>query len=46
MQKNTTFAMDILREEKRRTRFWFITFVVTIAVSLASWIVKDGGKNE
>lgn len=46
MQKNTTFAMDILREEKRRTRFWFIAFVITIAVSVVSRIVKDGGKNE
>lgn len=46
MQKNTTLAMDILREEKKHTRFWFIAFVVTLAVSVASHVLKGGAKHE
>lgn len=44
-KQNIPLALEILREEKRHTRFWFIAFLVTLAVSVASHILKGGANN-
>jgi len=41
-KQNMPLAMEILRDEKRHTRFWFTVFLVMLAVSVTSYIVKGG----
>lgn len=43
MQKNSTLAMDVLRREVRRTRFWRTAFIVAFAVVVIDRIVGKGG---
>ena len=43
MQKNRTLAMDILREEVRKTRFWRTAFIVAFSVVIVDRIVGKGG---
>lgn len=43
MQKNRPLAMDILREQVRRTRFWRIAFIVAFAVIIVDRIIGKGG---
>lgn len=43
MQKNRTLAMDILREQVRRTRLWRTAFIVAFAVVIVDRIVGKGG---
>lgn len=43
MQKNRTLAMDILREEKRRTILWRTAFIVAFAVVIIDRIFGKGG---
>lgn len=47
MQKNNnhSLAFDILREEKKHTRFWFVSCIVILFVSVLSHIVKGGAGN-
>lgn len=44
MQKNRTLAMDILREEVRKTRFWRTAFIVIFAVVIIDRIIGKDGK--
>lgn len=46
MQKNMSLATEILREEKKHTRFWFVSCVVVLAMAVLSHIVKGGAKYE
>lgn len=43
MQKNRTLAMDILREQVRRTRLWRTAFIVAFAVVIVDRIVGKAG---
>lgn len=45
MQKNTTLATEILREQVKRTRLWKTAFIVAFAVVIIDRIV-GGGKHE
>lgn len=45
-QNNTKLAFDILREEKKHTRFWFVSCVVVLVVVVLSHIVKGGADHE
>lgn len=36
---NTTLAFDVLREEKKRTRFWFVSCVALFVMAVLSHIV-------
>lgn len=45
MQKNTTLATDILREQVKRTRLWRTAFIVAFVVVIIDRIV-GGGKHE
>ena len=38
MRKNRTLAMDILREEVRKTRLWRAAFIVAFAVIIVDRI--------
>ncbi len=46
MQKNrnTTLAFDVLREEKKHTRFWFVAFIVAFVVVIVDRITRKSGK--
>jgi len=46
MQKNrnTTLAFDVLREEKKHTRFWKAAFIVAFAVVIVDRITRKSGK--
>ena len=46
MQKNRTLAMDILREEVRKTRIWRTAFIVAFAVVIVDRIFGKDGKTE
>lgn len=48
MQKNNnhSLAFDILRAEKKHTRFWFVSCVVVLVMAVLSHIVKGGVKHE
>ena len=45
MQKNrnTTLAFDVLREEKKHTRFWKAAFIVVLVVFMVSRITRKSG---
>lgn len=43
MQKNRTLAMDILREQVRRTRFWRAAFIVVFAVIIVERVIRKAG---
>lgn len=46
MQKNNhSLAFDVLREEKKRTRFWFVSCVVVLVMAVLSHIVRGGADN-
>lgn len=45
-KQNMPLAMEILRDEKCHTRFWFTDFLVTLAVSVVSHILKGGVRHE
>jgi hypothetical protein len=42
---NHSIAFDILVEEKKRTRFWFVSCVVVLVMAVLSHIVKGGAGN-
>ena len=46
MQKNTTLAMDILKNESRKTRVWRTAFIVAFAVVIIDRIIGKDGKTE
>ena len=46
MKKNRTLAMDILREEKRRTIVWLTAFIVAFAVAIIDRVIGKVGKAE
>ena len=46
MKKNRTLAMDILREEKRRTIVWLTAFIVAFAVVIIDHVIGKVGKAE
>jgi hypothetical protein len=48
MQKNNnhSLAFDILRAEKKHTRFWFVSCVVVLVMAVLSHIAKGGVKHE
>lgn len=46
MKKNMNLATEILREEKKHTRFWFVSCVVVLAMAILSHIVKGVVKHE
>ena len=46
MKKNRTLAMDILREEKRRTIVWITAFIVAFAVVIIDRVIGKVGKAE
>ena len=46
MQQNRTLAMDILREQTKRTRFWRTAFIVAFAVVIVDRIFGKDGKAE
>lgn len=43
MQKNTTLATEILREQAKRTRLWKTAFIVAFAVVIVGRIIRKGG---
>lgn len=45
MQKNTTLATEILREQVKKTRLWRTAFIVAFAVVIVDRIA-GGGKHE
>lgn len=45
MQKNTTLATEILREQIKKTRLWRTAFIVAFAVVIIDRIV-GGGRHE
>lgn len=45
-KQNIPLAMEILREEKKHTRFWFVVFIVMLIISVVSHIVKGGTEHE
>lgn len=48
MKKNNnhSLAFDVLREEKRHTHFWFVSFIAVLFMAILSHIVKGGVKHE
>lgn len=46
MQRNNhSLAFDVLMEEKKHTRFWFVSCVVVLVMVVLSHIVKGGAGN-
>lgn len=42
---NHSLAFDVLREEKKRTRFWFVSCVVVLVIAVLSHVLKGGANN-
>lgn len=43
--KNTPLALEILQEQRKRTRFWFTAFIVAFTVVVIDRL-KGGVENE
>jgi len=44
-KQNMPLALEILREEKRHTQFWFIAFLVTLAAAIVKSIAGKAGRH-
>ncbi len=44
-KQNMPLAMEILKDEQRHTRFWFIAFLVTLAAAIVKSIAGKAGRH-